>query len=118
MAYDEETAARVREFLAGRDDVVERKMIGGLSFMVGGNMVCSVSGRGGLLVRVGAAAMERMRKEPHVQAMKMGAKTMSGFVRVEPEGYRTDAALRKWLQRGVDFAATMPAKKAKVKKRS
>lgn len=113
MAYDEKTAARVRKEFSGRGDVVEKKLMGGLCFMVGGNMVCSVSGKGGLLIRVGAEAFERMQKEPHVAPMQMGRKMMTGFIRVEPEGYRTDAALKKWVRRGVDFAATLPAKKAK-----
>jgi hypothetical protein len=72
MAYDEETAARVRKVLSGRRDVVEKKMMGGLSFMVDGAMFCSVSGRGGLLVRVGAEAQERVLREPHVQPVGMG----------------------------------------------
>jgi TfoX/Sxy family transcriptional regulator of competence genes len=107
MAYHETTAARVREALAGRSGVVERKMMGGLSFMVDGNMCCSVSGAGGLLVRVGAASMDRMLKEPHVHAMRMGAKTMTGFVRVDPEGYRANSDLAKWVRRGVDFVGTL-----------
>jgi TfoX/Sxy family transcriptional regulator of competence genes len=110
MAYDEKTAERVRRLLAGRRDVTERKMMGGLSFMVGGTMACSVSGRGGLLIRVGPAAMDAALKEPHVGRMKMGTRTMTGFVRVEPDGYRSDAALKKWVQRGLDFVATMPAR--------
>jgi TfoX/Sxy family transcriptional regulator of competence genes len=96
MAYDEETAARVRKVLSGRRDVVEKKMMGGLSFMADGAMFCSVSGRGGLLVRVGAEAQERVLREPHVQPVGMGKRMMTGFVRVAPEGYRTDAALKKW----------------------
>jgi TfoX/Sxy family transcriptional regulator of competence genes len=113
MAYNEKTAERVRRLLAGRRDVAEKKMMGGLSFMVGGTMACSVSGRGGLLIRVGRDALGRALKEPHVEPMKMGAKTMSGFVRVAAEGYRTDAALRKWVRRGLDFVTTLPAKKAR-----
>jgi hypothetical protein len=110
MAYDEKTAERIRKVLASRRDVVEKKLMGGLCFMVKGGMCCSVSGRGGLLVRVGPEAFERMLGEPHVQPMKMSGRTMTGFVRVMPEGYRTEAALRKWVQRGVDFVLTLPAK--------
>jgi TfoX/Sxy family transcriptional regulator of competence genes len=110
MAYDQETAERVRKVLSVRRDVVERKMMGGLCFMVGGNMCCSASGRGGLLVRVNKAAHARMLAEPHVQPMQMGARTMQGFVRVLPEGYRTDAALKKWVGRGVEAVAELPPK--------
>lgn len=84
--------------------------MGGLAFMAGGNMACSVSGRGGLLVRVGVDDMNAALKEPHTESAAMGGKTMSGFIRVQPEGYRTDAALKKWVERGVAFAATMPPK--------
>ena len=85
-------------------------MMGGLSFMVKGNMCCSVSGRGGILIRVGPGARNWISGQPHVSPMRMGAKTMAGFVRVDPEGYRTDAALTTWLQRGLDFTATLPPK--------
>jgi TfoX/Sxy family transcriptional regulator of competence genes len=105
MAYDEKTAERVRKVLSGRRDVVARKMMGGLCFMVNGSMCCSVSGRGGLLVRVGAEALERMQREPHAVPTEMGGRTMTGFVRVAPDGYQTDAALRKWVERGLDAAA-------------
>ena len=108
MAYDERTAERVRKALSNRRDVVEKKLMGGLCFMVNGKMCCSVSGRGGLLIRVGAAVREAILKEPHIRPMEMAGRTMSGFVQVTPEGYRTDAALRNWIERGVDFVATLP----------
>ena len=117
MAYDEKTAERVRKVLATRRDVAEKKLMGGLCFMVKGAMCCSVSGRGGLLVRVGPEAFERMLGEPHVQPMEMRGRTMTSFVRVMPDGYRTEAALRKWVQRGVDFALTLPAKPSSRKRR-
>jgi TfoX/Sxy family transcriptional regulator of competence genes len=108
MAYDEKTAERVRKLLSVRTDVVEKKMMGGLCFMVKGRMCCSVSGRGGLLIRVGPDA-QSMLGEPHVQPMEMRGHTMAGFLRVAPEGYRTEAELKKWVKRGVDFVATMPS---------
>lgn len=109
MAYDEETARRVRKLLSNNPDVAERKMMGGLCFMVKGHMCCSVSGRGGLLVRVGAEAHPAMLGEPHVQPMEMGERSMTGFLRVAPEGYRAEADLKKWIKRGLDFVATIPA---------
>jgi TfoX N-terminal domain len=113
MAYDEKTAERVREALTGRRDVVERKMMGGLCFMVQGHMCCSVSGRGSLMIRVGADAQYLMLREPHVQPIEMaGRRTMTGFVHVGPEGYQTDAALSTWLKRGLDFVAMLPAREA------
>jgi TfoX/Sxy family transcriptional regulator of competence genes len=94
MAYDEKTAERVRKLLSGRRDVVAKKMMGG---------------RGGLLVRVGEAYDEALR-EPHAAAVEMRGRVMGGFVRVAPEGYRTEAALKKWVERGVTAAAARPPK--------
>ena len=110
MAFDEKTAERVRVMLSGRRDVVEKKMMGGLCFMVKGGMCCSVSGRGGLLVRIHPENQKQLLREPHVQPMEMGARTMKGFVRVAPEGYRTEALLRKWVMRGIEAAETREAK--------
>jgi TfoX N-terminal domain len=111
VAYDEQTAERVRKVLSGRRDVAAKKMMGGLAFMVKGSMCCSVSGRGGMLIRVGAD--EGIFAEPHVRRVKMGARTMSGFARVDPEGYATDAALKAWIRRGLDAAASLPADKVR-----
>jgi len=113
MAYDEATAGRVRKLLSRRPDVTEKKMMGGLCFMVKGRMCCSVSGRGGLLVRVGAEAQPSVLGEPHVMPMEMGRRMMKGFVRIAPEGYQTEAALKTWIKRGLDFVATMPASSAR-----
>jgi hypothetical protein len=118
MAYDEKTAARVRKALAGRRDVVEKKLMGGLCFMVKGGMCCSVSGKGGLLVRVDIEAPERVLLEPHVTPMEMGGRVMRGFVRVAPEGYRTEAALKKWVERGVTAAGERPVKGRRKSKRT
>jgi TfoX/Sxy family transcriptional regulator of competence genes len=109
MAYDEDTAGRARQSLSHRPDVTEKKMMGSLCFMVDGRMCCSVSGRGGLLVRVGAEAQQSVLGEPHVMPMAMGERIMKGFVRVAPEGYKTEAALKTWIKRGLDFLATMPS---------
>jgi len=106
MAYDESSAARVRQILAGRPDVIERKMMGGLCFMVHGGMCCSVSGKGGLLVRVDAPAYASALHEPHVKPMKIGKRVMRGFVRVAPEGYQTAEQLRSWVLRGVASVVT------------
>ena len=109
MAYDEKTVGRVRKLLSIRPDVVEKKIMGGLCFMVKDRMCCSVSGKGGLLIRVGSDAHQLMLAEPHVEPMEMRGRVMTGFVRVAPEGYRTDAELKKWVKRGVEFVVTMPS---------
>ena len=115
MAYDTQAADGIRVILGSRHDVVERKMMGGLVFMVAGNMCVVASGRGGLLVRVGPDAQARVLREPHAKPMTMAGRPMTGFVRVMPEGYRTSAALRKWVKRGLDFVTTLPAKPARRK---
>jgi TfoX/Sxy family transcriptional regulator of competence genes len=117
MAYDEKTAERVRDALARRGGVVEKKLMGGLCFMVNGAMCCSVSGRGGLLIRVAADAREQALAEPHVAPMEMRGRVMSGFVRVAPEGYRTATALRKWVERGAAAAASAKEQPRKARKR-
>jgi hypothetical protein len=114
MAYDEEAAGRIRKLLSGRSDVGEQKLMGGLCFMVRGNMCCAVSGRGGLLIRVGPDAYPSLLGEPHAAPLEMRGRAMTGFVRVAPEGYRTAAGLKKWVTRATDFVATLP-KKAKKK---
>jgi hypothetical protein len=117
VAYDEKTAERVRAALSDRRGVIEKKLMGGLCFMVSGSMCCSVSGRGGLLVRVGADNHERMLAEPHATPMEMRGRVMTGFIRVAPEGYRTTAMLRKWLERGVTAASAAKTRTKKKRKR-
>jgi hypothetical protein len=113
MAYDELTAERMRSVLAGRRGVTETRLMGGVCFMLNGNMCCTVSARGGILVRVGPDGYERALAQPHAQPMKMRGRVMNGFVRVMPDGYRTDTALKAWVARGLDFVATLPAKAAR-----
>src|SRR5215468_8649384 len=120
MAYDEEVAGRIRKMLSARPDVHEQKLMGGLCFMVRGHMCCAISGRGGLLVRVGPDAPSSIFSEPHVAPMEMRGRIMAGYVRVQPDGYRTARGLKKWVARAVDFVASLPkkttAKKASAKK--
>jgi hypothetical protein len=116
MAYDETTAQRVRHSLGATKDISEKTLMGGRCFMVGSAMCCSVSGHGGLLVRVNPSDYEAALTKPHVEPMKMGKRTMRGFVRVAPEGYRTEAQLAKWLGLGVAAANVQPPKPAPRKK--
>src|SRR6185312_13640518 len=104
MSYDEVTAARVRRILA-HHGARETQLMGGLCFMVRGAMCCSVSGKGGLLIRIDPINYESVLGEPHVAAMRLGRRTMRGFVRVEPAGYQTDQALERWIRRGMEAAA-------------
>jgi TfoX/Sxy family transcriptional regulator of competence genes len=107
MGYDEKTAHRLRRMLAGRADVVEKRMVGGLSFIVDGSMCCGVT-RNALLIRVGREGRERALRQPHVRSMELGGRPLSGFVRVEPAGYKTDAALRSWVQQGIKHISGIP----------
>jgi len=108
MAYDEETARRVRRILSRRRDVVEKTMVGGRSFLVSGRMCCGVTATG-LVVRIEREARERTLTEPYVRPMEFAGRTLAGFVRVDPAGYRTDRALARWIQRGLDVASKLPA---------
>src|SRR5277367_2350851 len=86
--------------------------MGGLCLMVRGHMCCSVSGRGGLMVRVGANAQDAALREPHVQPIEMAGRAMTGFVRIAPEGYHTEVSFKAWLHRALDFVTTLPAKRS------
>ncbi len=110
MAYDLKTAERVRRILSSRSDAAEKRMVGGLSFLVDGTMCCGVTGTA-LMVRVGAEARERALAQPHVRPMEFAGRPLSGFVLIDPEGFRTDAALAAWVQRGIDFVSKLPAKR-------
>ena len=109
LSYDPAAAERVRRVLAGRSDVVEKKMVGGLSFLVNGNMCCGITGMA-LMVRVGAESREQALREPHVRPMLLAGRALSGFICIEPEGYAADDALASWVQRGLDFVSALPAK--------
>jgi hypothetical protein len=104
MAYDRDVAERVRRYLAAREDVVEKRMVGGLSFMVGGRMCCGVTSTG-LMVRLGREAVPSTLEEPHVRPLVLGGKSVDAFVVIEPEGFADDAALAAWIERGLDFLA-------------
>jgi hypothetical protein len=110
MGYDNTTADRVRRILSRRRDVVEKRMVGGLSFMVRGSMCCGVTGTA-LMVRVGPEAREWALVQPHVRPMKFAGRALAGFVCVDPEGFRTETALGTWVRRGIDFVSTIPAKR-------
>lgn len=111
MGYDEKTADRVRRILSPRGDVIEKKMFGGLCFMVGGSMCCGLTSTA-LMVRVGPGAYEKTLAQPHARPMDFTGRPLTGLVYVDPAGYKTDAALVKWVQRGVDFASGLPPKKS------
>jgi TfoX/Sxy family transcriptional regulator of competence genes len=99
MAVDARTLERVRQILAGRDDVEEKRMVGGRSFLVQGQLCCGVNGQG-LVVRLGDGVAQALQ-EAHVRPLMMGRREVSAFVVVDPEGYAEDEALTRWVSRGV-----------------
>ena len=111
MPYDEKLANRVRDVLVTEDGVTERKMFGGLAFMLRGHMVCGVCGADGedLMLRLGADAAERALERPHVRPMDFTGRPMAGMVYVGPEGLR-GAGLRRWVGKAVGFVASLPPK--------
>ena len=109
MAFDEALGDRVRELLDMREGVTERRMFGGLAFMVGGNMACGVMG-GDLIVRVPRDDMDRVLAEPDTRPFDFTGKPMKGFVVVGSGRLEADDELAVWIDAGADHAASLPAK--------
>ncbi len=110
MASDLKTLERVRNILS-RQRVVEKRMVGGsLGFMVKGKLCISV-GENHILVRVDKDTRLQLLKKLGARPMKMGGKTLSGFIFIDPAGYRTDAQLKAWIRQGLETIATLPVKK-------
>lgn len=109
MAFDQGLAQRVREEIIQLHEVEEKKMFGGVGFMLRGNMACGVINEA-LIVRVGADSYQSALAAPHTREFDMTGRPMTGWVVVKPEGYRRDKDLRGWVERGVAFASSLPAK--------
>jgi TfoX/Sxy family transcriptional regulator of competence genes len=110
MPYDEQLVARVRALLARRSDVSERKMFGGLTFMVAGHMCCGVH-RNELIVRLDPEREDEALARPHARPMDLTGRRMRGFVTVRPDGL-TGNRLNRWVQVAVARAESLPAKEA------
>ncbi|MCH8008606.1 MAG: TfoX/Sxy family protein [Chloroflexi bacterium] len=108
MPYDEKLVERVRGVLAGKA-FEERKMFGGLTFMLQGNMCCGVAGER-LMVRVGPEKYDEALGQKHAQLMDFTGRPMKGFVFVGSEGLASAKELEAWVRRGVDFALSLPSK--------
>ena len=109
MAYDEALADRVRTFLAERPGVVEKKMFGGLGFLVQGNMACGVH-KDMLVVRVGPEHYEESMQLPYTRPFDMTGRAMKGWIMVTAEGMASEADFRDWVKQGVEFALSLPPK--------
>lgn len=110
MAYDEDLADRIRELLEPGHGVVEKRMFGGLGFMINGNMAVAASGQGGLLVRVPPDETEALLDDEHASPMVMRGREARGWIRVDTDGVRTDDQLEAWVERGADSARTLEPK--------
>jgi TfoX/Sxy family transcriptional regulator of competence genes len=111
VAYDEELADRVRELVVSESGLTEKKMFGGLAFLVGGNMAVAASGQGGLLVRVDPAQSDKLVATTNARPMEMRGRSMQGWLRVDPEDLRTKRQLAKWVERGTTYASSLPVKR-------
>ena len=110
MAYDEELAARIRALVAGEPSLTEKKMFGGLAFLLGGNMAIAASGQGGILVRVDPEQSDALVAAGDAYVMEMRGRQMAGWLRVDSEHLQTDGELAKWVELGTGYARSLPAK--------
>ena len=109
MAYNENLGLRISHFLADEPGLVEKKMFGGVGFLLDGNMACGVI-QDALIVRVGADAYQSALDQPHVRPFDMTGRPMSGWVMVDPPGIADEEALEAWIRQGCDFARSLPPK--------
>jgi TfoX/Sxy family transcriptional regulator of competence genes len=115
MSYDEGLAARIRVLLSDRDDVIEKKMFGGLCFMVAGAMCCGLT-KTDFMVRVGPEQYDAALAEPHARPMDFTGRPLKGMVYVSPTGLCTRAALEHWVKRGIAFVTTAKASPRRSKR--
>jgi TfoX/Sxy family transcriptional regulator of competence genes len=110
VAYDEDLADRIRELLSGERGIEEKRMFGGLAFLINGNMSVAASGQGGLLVRVPPETSDRLAQRDHVSPMVMAGREARGWLRVADDGVKTKRQLQSWVTRGVDYAKGLKPK--------
>jgi len=110
MAYDEELAGRIRALIGDDPAVSERKMFGGLAFLIGGNMAIGASGQGGILVRADPDESDALMAATTARPMEMRGREMRGWLRIEADDVGTDAELSKWVDVGSTYARSLPAK--------
>lgn len=110
MAYDEDLANRIRELIATEPGLTEKKMFGGLAFLIDGNMSVAASREGGLLLRVDPDETDALLGKPHARPFVMRGREMQGWLRVDAEGVTTRRGLEPWVRRGVAYARSLPPK--------
>jgi TfoX/Sxy family transcriptional regulator of competence genes len=111
VAYDEELADRIRELIGTESGLTEKKMFGGLAFLIGGNMAVAASGQGGILVRVDPAESDTLVATTDARLMEMRGRSMQGWLRVGSEHVRTKRRLARWVELGTAYARSLPAKR-------
>jgi TfoX/Sxy family transcriptional regulator of competence genes len=111
VAYDEQLADRIRELVSGEPNLTEKKMFGGLAFLISGNMAVAASGQGGVLVRVDPARSDRLVATTNARPMEMRGQPMKGWLRVDPEDVRTKRQLTKWVELGTTYARALLPKR-------
>lgn len=110
MAYDEALAQRVRIFIKGKKNIVEKKMFGGVAFLLDGNMAVGVN-KDDLIVRVDADEHDQLASQKNVRTFDLsGGRPMKGWLLVAPAGVKNDKDLRAWVKRGIEYAASLPRK--------
>ncbi len=110
MAYDEDLADRIRDLLAREPDLTEKRMFGGLAFLLRGNMAVCASSQGGLMLRVDPARTEELVADRHVRRFRMRGRDLDGWLHVDLDGLETDQDLARWVAVGVGYARTLPPK--------
>jgi len=111
VAYDEDLANRIRDLVVSEPGVTEKRMFGGLAFLIDGNMSVSASGQGGLLLRVDPTETDALLGKPHAHPFEMRGRAMEGWLRVDAEGLRTKRQLERWVARGIAYARSLPSKR-------
>ena len=110
MPYDEALAARIRDRIGTAPGLTEKKMFGGLAFLIGGNMAVAASGQSGLMLRVPPDRTEQLAAEPHAGRFEMRGREMNGWLRVDAAGVESDEDLARWVDIGVRYASSLPPK--------
>ena len=111
VAYDEELADRIRAAVEGEAGLTEKRMFGGLAFLIDGNMAVSASSHGGLLLRVDPDSAEELVKDPAAERFEMRGREMNGWLRIDRAGVETEPDLERWVAIGIAFARSLPPKK-------
>ncbi|MEO9140364.1 MAG: TfoX/Sxy family protein [Jatrophihabitans sp.] len=111
MAYDDDLAERIRETLASQVDVAEKRMFGGLAFLLGGHIAVAAGSQGGLMLRVDPARSEELAERDGASRMVMRGREMTGWLRVAATALEDDDDLRDWVRHGVEFVRTLPPKR-------